>query len=96
MEDVGLEPLGDHDLARCPGLGLTPLGQPDVGPPREQVLQVPGGLTVPEQHHAIGHIQYLTTEAKVSGSSEAPPTRAPSMFDLAMKSLMLAAFTDPP
>ena len=96
VEDVGLQALGDHDLARCPRLGLAPRRQADVGPPGEQVLQVPRRLPVPEQDHPVGHIQYLTTEANVSGSSEAPPTSAPLMFVFAMKSLMLAALTEPP
>ncbi len=43
-----------------------------------------------------GYTQYRTIAAILSGSSEAPPTRPPSMSRLAMSPAMLPGFTDPP
>ena len=92
----GSSPLADNQPPRLTGFLLALVGQPDVGPAGEQVLQVPCRLAVAKEDEAIGHTQYRTIAAKLSGSRDAPPTRAPSTSDLAMKSLMFAAFTDPP
>ena len=96
VENVRLETLVEHQTPRRPRLLLTLSGEPDVGPAGEQVLLVPGRLAVAEENQPIAHSQYLTIEAKLSGSREAPPTRAPSMSPFAMKSLMLPALTEPP
>ena len=41
---------GGQELATGPGLGLAGGGQVDVDPAREEVLGVPGGLAVTEEH----------------------------------------------
>ena len=70
--------------------------QTDVGPTAEQILQVPCGLAMAEKNQGVTQIQYLTIAANLSGSRDAPPTKAPSMFFFAMKSLMFPGLTDPP
>ena len=91
----GSSPLADNQPPRLTGFLLALVGQPDVGPAGEQVLQVPCRLAVAKEDEAIGHTQYRTIAAKLSGSRCAADEGAVDVR-LGHEVLMFAAFTDPP
>src|SRR5690606_26653656 len=55
VDDPATESFLGHQAARLAALFLAGLGEGDVGPAGEHVLEIPGRLTVPEQHQFHDH-----------------------------------------
>ena len=67
MEEAQVEVVdGGQELAAGAGLGLPGGGQIDVDPPREEVLGVPGGLSMAEQDQ----IEHATSVGGPGGKME--------------------------
>src|SRR5690606_25266700 len=69
VENAESVPVLGHQLPRPARLFLPLLGEGDIGPAGEQVLEIPGRLTVPEQHQFHAH------DLKPPSALRAPATR---------------------